>query len=207
MTPTTAKALLEAGYKINVERSPVRIFDDEEFEAVGASLVPEGSWVDAPDDAIILGLKELLESDGMSFCHPASQTHACQLISLTCFWTSQRPYTMHTSISDIASSDKKIGTCILIDSPAAEAPCTILNSSPMLPANASPHSDTMQDMLALQSPCLRGPTSSLTRKPPYQLFRAFHLSPPWSIVSPVGSCPPSTYTTTVSLPVLLSSAL
>lgn len=71
MTPTTAKALLEAGYKIYVERSPGRIFDDEEFEAVGATLVPEGSWVDAPADAIILGLKELPESDSMSFCHPA----------------------------------------------------------------------------------------------------------------------------------------
>lgn len=86
MTPTTAKALLEAGYKINVERSPGRIFDDEEFEAVGATLVPEGSWVDAPGTAIILGLKELPESDGMSFCHPASQLFKlmlCQLISLT----------------------------------------------------------------------------------------------------------------------------
>lgn len=69
VTPTTAKALLEAGYEVNVERSPGRIFDDEEFEAVGAALVPEGSWVDAHKDAIILGLKELPESDCMSFCH------------------------------------------------------------------------------------------------------------------------------------------
>lgn len=73
MTPTTAKALLEAGYKIYVERSPGRIFDDEEFEAVGVTLVPKGSWVDAPADTIILGLKELPESDGMSFCYPVSQ--------------------------------------------------------------------------------------------------------------------------------------
>lgn len=94
MTPASAKALLEAGYKINVEKSPGRIFDDEEFEAVGATLVPEGSWVDAPGDAIILGLKELPESDGMSFCHPSIanfQTHACQLISLTLFWTPSAP--------------------------------------------------------------------------------------------------------------------
>lgn len=35
LTPTTAKALIEAGYTVNVERSPVRIFDDAEFEAVG----------------------------------------------------------------------------------------------------------------------------------------------------------------------------
>lgn len=68
MTPSTAKALLEVGYKVSVERSPGRIFDDE-FEAVGATLVPEDSWVDAPKDAIILGLKELPESDCISFCH------------------------------------------------------------------------------------------------------------------------------------------
>lgn len=91
MTPTSAKALLEAGYKIYVERSPGRIFDDEEFEAVGATLVPEGSWVDAPGNAIILGLKELPESDGMSFSVANFQTHACQLIPLTYFWTPQRP--------------------------------------------------------------------------------------------------------------------
>ena len=61
LTPTTTKALLDAGYKVNVERSPERIFDDSEFEAVGATLVPEGSWVDAPHDHIIVGLKELPE--------------------------------------------------------------------------------------------------------------------------------------------------
>lgn len=61
MTPTTTKALLDAGYKVNIERSPERIFDDSEFEAVGATLVPEGSWVDAPADHIIVGLKELPE--------------------------------------------------------------------------------------------------------------------------------------------------
>ena len=61
MTPTTTKSLLDAGYKVNVERSPERIFDDSEFEEVGATLVPEGSWVDAPTDHIIVGLKELPE--------------------------------------------------------------------------------------------------------------------------------------------------
>ncbi len=32
VTPSTTKALVEAGYTVNVERSPERIFDDEEFE-------------------------------------------------------------------------------------------------------------------------------------------------------------------------------
>lgn len=63
LTPTTAKALVDAGYTLNVERSPVRIFDDAEFEKAGATLVEEGSWVNAPTDHVILGLKELTEDD------------------------------------------------------------------------------------------------------------------------------------------------
>ena len=45
VTPSTTKALVDDGYTVNVERSPARTFKDEEFEAVGATLVPEGSWV------------------------------------------------------------------------------------------------------------------------------------------------------------------
>lgn len=59
LTPTTAKALIDAGYTVNVERSPERIFDDSEFEKVGAKLVPENTWREAPTDNIIIGLKEL----------------------------------------------------------------------------------------------------------------------------------------------------
>ena len=46
---------------MHIERSPERIFEDEEFEKVGATLVPENTWRDAPADHIILGLKELPE--------------------------------------------------------------------------------------------------------------------------------------------------
>ena len=63
MTPSTARTLIEHGYAVNVERSPGRIFKDTEFEAVGCTLVPEGSWPDVPRDHIILGLKELPEND------------------------------------------------------------------------------------------------------------------------------------------------
>ncbi|KAJ5902746.1 Saccharopine dehydrogenase [Penicillium taxi] len=64
LTPTTCKALMDAGYKVVVERSTQRIFDDEEFAKIGAPLVEEGSWVkDAPKDYVILGLKELPEDD------------------------------------------------------------------------------------------------------------------------------------------------
>lgn len=75
VSPQGAKALLDAGYVVRVERSPERIYDDEEFEVVGAELVPTGSWRDAPTDHIILGLKELPDVDAplphthISFCH------------------------------------------------------------------------------------------------------------------------------------------
>ena len=39
LTPATTKALVNAGYKINVERSPVRIFKYDEFVKAGATLV------------------------------------------------------------------------------------------------------------------------------------------------------------------------
>jgi saccharopine dehydrogenase (NAD+, L-lysine forming) len=76
VTPTTTKTLLDAGYKVNVERSALRIFDDKEFEDVGATLVPEGSWVTAPHDHIIIGLKELPE-DKFALKHTHVQFAHC----------------------------------------------------------------------------------------------------------------------------------
>jgi saccharopine dehydrogenase (NAD+, L-lysine forming) len=70
LTPTTTKALIQDGYKVNVERSPIRIFDDSEFEAAGATLVDEYSYPTVPSDHIIVGLKELPEE---SF--PLPHTH------------------------------------------------------------------------------------------------------------------------------------
>ncbi|CAO3684837.1 unnamed protein product [Umbelopsis vinacea] len=70
LTPTTAKTLLDAGFKITVERSPERIFDDKEYEAVGCPLVEALSWkTDAPADAYIVGLKELPENDDSPLHH------------------------------------------------------------------------------------------------------------------------------------------
>lgn len=63
ITPTIAKKLVDAGYTVNVEKSPLSIFPDSEYEGTGASLVPTGSWVDAPSDHIVIGLKELPEED------------------------------------------------------------------------------------------------------------------------------------------------
>ncbi|KAH7323144.1 alanine dehydrogenase [Stachybotrys elegans] len=70
LSPDGAKALLDAGYVVRVERSSDRIYKDAEYEAVGAELVPTGSWKDAPHDTIILGLKELPDVEA-----PLPHTH------------------------------------------------------------------------------------------------------------------------------------
>lgn len=64
VTPTTTKTLIDSGYTINVEKSTERVFRDEEYEAAGANLIPEGTWASAPKDHIIIGLKELPQDDG-----------------------------------------------------------------------------------------------------------------------------------------------
>jgi saccharopine dehydrogenase (NAD+, L-lysine-forming) len=55
LTPTTVKALLDAGYEVHVEKSPTdpkrsRIYKDHEFQAVGAKLVEDQSWLQAPSE-------------------------------------------------------------------------------------------------------------------------------------------------------------
>jgi saccharopine dehydrogenase (NAD+, L-lysine-forming) len=42
-TPTPTKKLIEAGYCVNVERSPQRIFDNKEFKKARATLVKENT--------------------------------------------------------------------------------------------------------------------------------------------------------------------
>ena len=61
LTPAQTKALIEAGYHLSVERSATRAFANDAFEAAGCRMVLEGSWPEAPNDAVILGLKELPE--------------------------------------------------------------------------------------------------------------------------------------------------
>lgn len=63
LTPDVARRLLDKGFKISVEKSTQSAIRPEFFEAVGCDLVESGSWIDAPADTIILGLKELGESD------------------------------------------------------------------------------------------------------------------------------------------------
>ncbi|MEZ9419634.1 saccharopine dehydrogenase [Vibrio breoganii] len=61
LTPSGAKALIDAGAEISVEHSETRIFPDQAYADVGCQLVETHSWVDAPEHAYILGLKELAE--------------------------------------------------------------------------------------------------------------------------------------------------
>ncbi|WP_019026945.1 saccharopine dehydrogenase [Colwellia piezophila] len=63
LSPQGAKALIDAGFKVTVECSTQNIFHQDLYQAVNAELVAQGSWVDAPTDAIILGLKELPEDN------------------------------------------------------------------------------------------------------------------------------------------------
>jgi len=61
VTPDSARRLVEAGARVTVEESTQRIFPLDDYVAAGAETAPTGSWVDAPEDAFVLGLKELPE--------------------------------------------------------------------------------------------------------------------------------------------------
>lgn len=59
VTPQGVKALLAAGIEVTVEESSTRAIPTEAYRATGCAIAPEHSWVNAPNDAIIFGLKEL----------------------------------------------------------------------------------------------------------------------------------------------------
>ncbi len=63
LSPKGAKALIDAGFKVTVECSSQNIFHQSLYQEVNAELATQGSWIDAPVDAIILGLKELPEDN------------------------------------------------------------------------------------------------------------------------------------------------
>ncbi|MFF4018954.1 saccharopine dehydrogenase [Streptomyces sp. NPDC001843] len=64
VVPSDARRLTEAGVTLTVEESEQRIFPAGQYAAVGARIVPASSWVSAPRDAVILGLKELPDEPG-----------------------------------------------------------------------------------------------------------------------------------------------
>ncbi|NNE87929.1 MAG: saccharopine dehydrogenase [Silicimonas sp.] len=59
LTPEGAAALLNAGHQVTVEESPSRAISIDGYAQAGASIKPASSWVNAPKDVIVLGLKEL----------------------------------------------------------------------------------------------------------------------------------------------------
>ena len=66
LTPESAARMLEAGFQLTVEKSSQSCFSWKEYESVGCEIADEHSWYQsAPDNAIILGLKELEESDSI----------------------------------------------------------------------------------------------------------------------------------------------
>lgn len=59
LVPSDAARLVADGAQVTVEESPQRVFDTEAYRAGGCRVVPAGSWVDAPEDVFVLGIKEL----------------------------------------------------------------------------------------------------------------------------------------------------
>ncbi|WP_375254237.1 saccharopine dehydrogenase [Yoonia sp.] len=68
LTPKGAARLLASGYQVTVEESRQRVLPIDDYRVAGCAIAPAFSWVDAPDDAIIFGLKELPE-DGTPLRH------------------------------------------------------------------------------------------------------------------------------------------
>lgn len=68
LTPQGAQQLLAAGFSVTVEEGRQRAIAIDGYKAVGCAIAPEGSWTDAPLDAIIFGLKELPD-DGTPLPH------------------------------------------------------------------------------------------------------------------------------------------
>ena len=66
--PEGVARLIRDGFEVTVEASLARAVPTEDYAAQGARIVPEGSWVSAPTDAIIFGLKELPD-DGTPLPH------------------------------------------------------------------------------------------------------------------------------------------
>jgi saccharopine dehydrogenase (NAD+, L-lysine forming) len=59
VVPSDAATLVEAGIAVTIEESPQRAFPIEDYVKAGCALAPAGSWVDAPADTFVVGLKEL----------------------------------------------------------------------------------------------------------------------------------------------------
>lgn len=66
--PDGVATLIAHGIAVTVEDSPARVVSTDLYRQAGATIAAEGSWPDAPRDAIIFGLKELPD-DGTPLRH------------------------------------------------------------------------------------------------------------------------------------------
>ncbi|WP_417451674.1 saccharopine dehydrogenase [Kordiimonas sp.] len=70
LLPDGTKELIAAGINVVVEKSDKRIVDNARYADAGCTMAEAGAWEKAPDDAVILGLKELPEAP-----HSLKHTH------------------------------------------------------------------------------------------------------------------------------------
>ncbi|MEX0312395.1 MAG: saccharopine dehydrogenase [Tateyamaria sp.] len=68
LTPEGAAKLIAAGIRVTVEDSRTRCISTDRYAAAGATIAPENAWSEAPEDAIVFGLKELPD-DGTPLRH------------------------------------------------------------------------------------------------------------------------------------------
>lgn len=69
LTPEGVATLIADGFTVTVEDSPTRVIETDAYRKTGATIAPAHAWVDAPQGAIIFGLKELPD-DGTPLRHP-----------------------------------------------------------------------------------------------------------------------------------------
>lgn len=68
LTPDGAAQMIAKGWRVVVEKAPHRCIPDAAYQGVGCESAEAGSWINAPEDAVILGLKELPD-DGTPLRH------------------------------------------------------------------------------------------------------------------------------------------
>ena len=72
VVPQDAEKLIKAGHKVSVERFADRCYPDSAYEAVGCTLEANDLWRKeggVPENAVVLGLKELPEGDDSPLPH------------------------------------------------------------------------------------------------------------------------------------------
>ncbi len=92
LTPAAAARLVEAGWRVYVERSASRIFSDGEYGAAGCQLTDPLSWVNAGSDDLVLGVGPLPDNpETLS----ATFAHSSRLFSEPAGWRDQMARFQH----------------------------------------------------------------------------------------------------------------